>query len=86
MVLDAMKGLSPAGRKELLSLTGLPEYPMDVIRRIRTLLNDSGAVESQLKQIRSYTERAMASLQSLPESDYRRLLIDLTAYLLDREV
>ena len=86
IVLDALKGLSPAGRKELLSLTGLPEYPMDVIRRIRTLLTDSGAVESQLKQIREYTEQAMALLHSLPESDYRRLLIDLTAYLLDREV
>ena len=59
---------------------------MEVIRRIRTLLTDSGAAESQLKQIREYTEQAMGSLQSLPDNDYRRLLVDLTAYLLDRNV
>ena len=86
MVLDAMERLSPAGQRELISLTGLPEYPMEVIRRIRTLLTDSGAAESQLKQIREYTEQAMGSLQSLPDNDHRRLLVDLTAYLLDRNV
>ncbi|MBQ9338426.1 MAG: polyprenyl synthetase family protein [Lentisphaeria bacterium] len=86
LALDAMAGLSAAGQRELLSLTGLPEYPMEVIRRIRTLLTDSGAAESQLKLIREYTDRAQECLRSLPESDCRRLLTDLTAYLLDREV
>ena len=81
-----MKHLPEPGKKELLSLTGLPEYPMDTIRKIRSLLKDSGAVDRILHEITRYTDQAMQSLNTLPDNPYRQLLIDLTAYMLDREV
>ena len=86
LFLDAMEHLPEAGRRELLALTGLPEYPMDTVRKIRTLLQESGAAERLLKQISDYTDQALKCLNVLPDNSYRRLLIDLTAYMLDREV
>ena len=86
MFLDAMKHLPETGKKELLALTGLPDYPMDLIRKIRALLKDSGAVDRILNEIACYTDQALKCLNALPDNPYRQLLIDLTAYMLDREV
>lgn len=86
LFLDAMEHLPESGRRELLGLTGLPDYPMDTVRKIRTLLQESGAVERLLKQISDYTDQALTCLSVLPDNSYRQLLIDLTAYMLDREV
>ena len=86
LFLEAMESLPESGRRELLSLTALPEYPMETIRRIRTLLQESGAVEKLLRQIEQYTDQAMDCLKTLPDNSYRSRMIDLTAYLLNREV
>ena len=86
LFLEAMESLPESGRRELLSLTALPEYPMETIRRIRTLLQESGAAEKLLRQIEQYTDQAMACLKTLPDNSSSSRLIDLTAYLLNREV
>ena len=86
LFLDAMEHLPEAGQKELLALTGLPEYPMETVRKIRALLRDSGAADRLLKEISGYTDQALVCLNALPDNSYRQLLIDLTAYMLDREV
>ncbi|MBR4664091.1 MAG: polyprenyl synthetase family protein, partial [Lentisphaeria bacterium] len=86
LFLDAMEHLPEAGQKELLALTGLPEYPMETVRKIRALLRDSGAADRLLKEISGYTDQALVCLNALPDNPYRQLLIDLTAYMLDREV
>ena len=83
---DTVFHLPESGKKELLALTGLPEYPMDTIRKIRSLLKDSGAVDRTLQKTAGYTDQAMKCLDALPDNSYRRLLTDLTAYMLDREV
>lgn len=86
LYLDAMEHLPEAGQKELLELTGLEEYPMETVRKIRALLRDSGAADRLLKEISDYTDQALVCLNALPDNPYRQLLIDLTAYMLDREV
>lgn len=86
LFVSAMEKLSESGRRELLSMTGLKEYPPETIRKIRTLLQESGAADDLLRQIAQYTDRALHSLDALPESSYRKLLIELTASMLDRNV
>ncbi len=86
LFIEAMAALSEAGRRELLLLTALPEYPLDTIRKIRSLLQESGAVKKLLDEIAGYTDKALTCLDSLPDNSYRQLLIDLTAYLLNRNV
>ena len=83
---DALHSLPEAGRRELLALTGLPEYPAETIEKIRALLQESGAAERSLNEISRYTETAMQCLNALPDNSYRQLLTDLTAYMLRREV
>ena len=86
LFIEAMEALPESGRRELLALTALPEYPMDTIRKIRSLLQDSGAADKILGEIEQYTGQALTSLESLPDNSCRQLLIDLTEYLLDRKV
>ncbi len=83
---EAMSGLSEAGRRELLSLTALPEYPMETVEKIRRLLLESGAAQQLLGHIECYTELALKSLEHLPDSSGRQLLSDLADYLLKRNV
>ena len=86
LFMEAMDALSETGRNELLALTGLKEYPLETIEKIRSLLQGSGAVEKNLREIEQYTAAALDSLRKLPDNPSRQLLIELTAYLLDREV
>ncbi|MCI6288948.1 MAG: polyprenyl synthetase family protein [Lentisphaeria bacterium] len=83
---EAMSRLSEAGRRELLDLTALPEYPMETVEKIRRLLLESGAAQQLLGHIECYTELALKSLEHLPDSSGRQLLSDLADYLLKRNV
>ena len=76
---DNMKITLAPGQEELLST---PE----TIRKIRALLQESGATDELLLLIAQYTDQALHSLASLPESSYRQLLVELTASMLDRNV
>ena len=86
LFIEALEALSEAGRRELLSLTALPEYPVEVIQKIRLLLQESGAAGKLLGEIEQYTDQALACLDSLPDNLYRQLLVDLTVSLLNRKV
>ncbi|OQA82797.1 MAG: Farnesyl diphosphate synthase [Lentisphaerae bacterium ADurb.Bin242] len=86
LYLEAMNALPESGRKELLSLTALPEYPMEKVQRIRELLTSSGAADKVLKLIAGYTEQAEENLHLLSDNKYKKLLRALSGYLLNREV
>lgn len=86
LYLEAMHRLSEAGKKHLQELTGLPEYTPEILDELRTMMHDSGAEETLLRQIASFTEKAEESLNLLPENRYTSLLGDLLEYLLRRNV
>lgn len=86
LFLEAMNSLPEAGKKELLALTGLPEYPADKVEKIRELLTSSGAADRILKLIAGYTEQAEENLHLLADNKYKKLLHSLSAYLLNRAV
>jgi len=86
LFIEAMNALPESGRKELLSLTALPEYPMETVLRIRELLSSSGASDKILKLIAGYTAQAEENLHLLADNKYKKLLQALSGYLLDRAV
>ena len=86
LYLDAMHRLSEAGKKRLGELTGLEEYPQEIIDELRTMMRDCGAEDTLLRQTASFTEKAAGALSLLPENKYTELLAELLNYLLERNV
>lgn len=86
LYLEAMHRLSEAGKKRLGELTGLEEYPPEIIDELRTMMRDCGAEDTLLRQTASFTEKAAGALSLLPENKYTELLAELLNYLLERNV
>lgn len=86
LYLEAMHRLSEAGKKRLRELTGLEEYPPEIIDELRTMMRDCGAEDTLLRQTASFTKKAADALSLLPENRYRELLAGLLNYLLERNV
>ena len=86
LYLEAMHRLSEAGKKRLQELTGLPEYPPEIIDELRAMMRDCGAEDTLLRQTESFTERAADALSLLPQNRYTGLLSALLDYLLARTV
>ncbi len=86
LYLEAMHRLSEAGKKRLGELTGLEEYPQEIIDELRTMMRDCGAEDTLLRQTASFTEKAAGALSLLPENKYTELLAELLNYLLERNV
>ena len=86
LYLEAMHRLSEARKKRLRELTGLEEYPQEIIDELRTMMRDCGAEDTLLRQTASFTEKAAGALSLLPENKYTELLAELLNYLLERNV
>ena len=86
LYLEAMHRLSEAGKKRLRELTGLEEYPPEIIDELRTMIRNCGAEDTLLRQTASFTEKAADALSLLPENRYTELLAGLLNYLLERNV
>lgn len=85
LLLAAEQRLGGAGRAELDSLSGLPEYTPETAGKIRTLLTGCGAEQAVRDRAAALTRRALDILEKLPENRWRTLLKKLTEHLLERK-
>jgi octaprenyl-diphosphate synthase len=53
--------------------------------QITKLVKETGALERSAKLAREYVNRAKASLSELPDTEYRRALLAVPEFILDRE-
>jgi octaprenyl-diphosphate synthase len=53
--------------------------------QITKLVKETGALERSAKLAREYVNRAKASLRELPDTEYRRALLAIPEFILDRE-
>jgi octaprenyl-diphosphate synthase len=53
--------------------------------QITRLVKETGALERSAKLAREYVNRAKASLSELPDTEYRRALLAIPEFILDRE-
>lgn len=82
---DAHHGGLSAGRE--LVATVLREKSFQSVRpeQITSLVRDSGALEHSRSLAVEYANRAKASLNALPDSEFRRALLAVPDFILDRE-
>jgi octaprenyl-diphosphate synthase len=52
---------------------------------ITKLVNETGALDRARKLARQYVDRAKACLEELPDTEYRRALLAVPDFILDRE-
>ncbi len=86
LYLEAKKRLSGDDAVRLDAMTGLPFYSMEVVLLLRRLLTDCGAEQAIREQSRCATEKALESLQKLPDNEYRERLAALAGFLLKRKI
>ena len=84
LLLETYNRLSPSKKDELESLLGLPEYSIDQIERVRSLMQDSGAEKIVREMADFHVDEAVRILRRFPESTYSSLLDDFLGYLVNR--
>jgi octaprenyl-diphosphate synthase len=88
VTLPLIYALAEAGSSERkLVATVLAEHNFSTVRpeQILDLVHRSGAIERARSLATDYAAQAKASLPSIPDSDYRRALLAVPDFLLDRE-
>ena len=53
--------------------------------QIAQLVRETGALERATKLAKEYVQRSKASLEVLPDTEYRRALLAVPDFILDRE-
>jgi len=84
LLVAALQALPESGKKELLGCLRRPEYTPEVLETARRLIRDSGAEEQVLREARRLAGEAAAKLNTLPDSNYRKLLHNMLEYLIGR--
>ena len=84
LLLTALQKLSPAGRRELTGLLHRPDYTEEDLNRARELMTGCGAKDAVERRIAQLTDACARELESLPDGDSRRILLEFAAYLAKR--
>jgi geranylgeranyl pyrophosphate synthase len=61
-------------------------YDGNMMDRLIDAIRQSGAIESALEEARQYVERGLAILSTMPEGLEHEALVELSAYILDRNL
>ena len=70
--------------KDLVELLQKDEYSNEDITEIISLINKYDGVEKARSIAHKYTNKAYKQIKSLPENEYREILLDIAKMLLDR--
>ena len=71
-------------RQHLMEL--LAQVRPENLEEIRSIVTDCGALDSVLRTVRQYIDRAVAKLTVLPESPVRRALSEIAQFVIDRRI
>ena len=84
LILDSLKNLTQNDRKKLRSFIGASEISSDDLEKIRSLVRKSGAEKNILEKSNNLRDYAEKSLAGFPDNKYKKLLMELNDYLVDR--
>ena len=85
LLLHALKNLPAAAAEELRGLLYCHEYTSCDIARARELFSAAGSVKYLQREICRLTDESCKALNTLPDSKYKTLLLELANYLITRE-
>lgn len=74
-----------ADRRQLLRTLGNPRATAAEIKRTAKILEESGSLAYTAELAQKYVRKALAALEPLPFSDYKKLLLSWANYMIDRE-
>ena len=84
LILDALKNSTQNDRKKLRSFIGVPDISSEDLETIRSLVKKSGAEKNILEKCLDLRNYAKKSLAEFPDNKYKKLLLKLNDYLVDR--
>lgn len=70
--------------KELNAILDKHEYTDEDINKIVDMVKDLGGVEKARQMAHKYTDKAYKDIKSLPDNEYRQILMEITSGLLER--
>ncbi len=84
LLLNTLRNLKQNDRNKLLGFIGAPKITSGELMDIRSLVRKSGAEKDILEKSNNLKNYAKQSLAGFPDNKYKKLLLDLNDYLVDR--
>ncbi|MDD5699163.1 MAG: polyprenyl synthetase family protein [Victivallaceae bacterium] len=85
LLLKTFENLKPELQLHLTGMLGLDEYDETILNQVRTLMRDCGAEAYVREETEKLASQAKKILYRFPDNKYRTLLLELTAFLVNRE-
>lgn len=86
LVIYALSKLDQQGREKLLSVLGRRDATREELEEAAELIKSTGAIEYATSIAEEYANRAKAALSVLPDTPQRRILEELAAFSVKRQV
>ncbi len=86
MLLKALENATPDEQQQLMALLGRDNYPSELMEQATLLFRQTGAEQYILNRITRLSDDARSILRGFPDNPYRQLLLELTDFLLSRDV
>lgn len=71
--------------KDLVEVLAKDSYSREDVHQVISLVNDCGGVKKASEIAKKYTDKAYKQIKSLPENQYKNILLEVTKSLLDRD-
>ena len=84
LILNTIKNLNLKDKERLLSFIGKNKISYEQLEEIRSLVKKSGAEKNILEKTNKLKSYAQKSLADFPDNKYKKLLLELNDYLINR--
>ena len=85
IILKAFQQANAAQKERLKAVLGNPNATEEDVQQVTALLHDLGGISYTQELARQYVQQAIPSLDQLPPSNYKSLLVHWAEYLIERE-
>lgn len=84
-LIHALSRADAADRKRIMRIVRQKKKSRTDVETVAAFVQDSGGIDYARKTMHDYADRALAELETLPETDARQALSDLVRYTITRE-
>ena len=80
----AISNLDRSGKRKLNKLLSIKKKNNSVLTEIKNIVDEAGGFEYARKKLKEYSNKAIDSISFYPESDYKKSLIDIVSFNINR--
>ena len=85
-LIHALNKSIPSQKTLLKELVGRGSYQPENFPEVLTLVQECGGIEATLQKAQHYVDKAVASLDIFPDSEYKKLMLDLADFVVSRKL